>query len=456
MFRDERVVRHIATKLLRISNLNALKARQKEYKTLLDSFYDEVKLLVSMSLNIKNPMGLKTKHNNYKTDKDHSEILGEAWYYYYTDNLPILYRYVYSLPMSWQTILHMVFSKSIITSITEDYVLESLDTYYTNVELMYHIVLPEVIEDEELEVQTVTKKQGELIFPVYTFMPHKAVNINKLEFLLDSGGRQKSSSKQISVRKEIKNALGFGRYGCLFYTSKKVKYKYKRNISILVKSSVEVIKNILKGLQVNFEDIEPIYPHTVLNNKQEFFEFVKKNHRRHIVVIGSGGVLKATPLVTYRTAKIVDYITNEDYEPIGVVASLDNQEYRMFFDVTKTDLIHGIKDRFVKLQIKTIEGELVDVSFNSVPSAWSTDYACCRACGEVISKHKKDGVCSSCCYKLEKEILRSTFGSLENCMEFSITLNTKDHHEDTCLYDIAHKDHKTVYVPVKGQTRLKI
>ena len=184
MFREERVVKYIARKLIYISNLNALKARQREYSKLLDSFYEEMKLLLSLSLNIKSPMGLKTKHNTHKADKDYSEILGEAWYYYYTDDTTSLYKYLYGLPMSWQTILHMVFSKSIVSSVTEDYVLGSLDTYYTSVELMHYIVLPEVIEDDALEVQTVTKKNSELIFPVYAFTPHKAVNINKLELSL--------------------------------------------------------------------------------------------------------------------------------------------------------------------------------------------------------------------------------------------------------------------------------
>lgn len=454
MFEAKRV-NYLSAKITTLTSSSLKNLRQQHFKEIYFEAPEETRLLVSMALNIYEPLGVRTKHNHLKSSENYQDILGNIWYYYSMDDYSSIVKATQQHSIQWQNIIRAVLSKQIITAVGEDFVLTLLGNYYSRAELLHYISLPEILEDEDLVVQSISRNSGEIIFPVYGFVLNKNMNINRLHYLMNYGGRLVSSNKSQRVRREISETLGFGRYGVLFYSQRMKGYKHRQSFNILTTQPIEVTSKLLKAKLVNFEDISPYMPHIVINNKEELFDWVKANHKRSLVVLGSGGIVKLEPTIEYKNVRIVDYITNEDYEAIGVLGEYEGTKYPFYFDVSKTELIHGIQGRYLKVMIKKIQGEVMSISFNSVSKAWSSEYSECRACGSTETKHYKDGMCSSCIYKIHKNISLSNFNNLEGLNDFAIHLPHKYDEQDTVIYYIEHVNNKTSYEPIQGQLRFQ-
>lgn len=398
---------------------------------------------LTISLSIELPYIKFTPKNNY-TNFNFKDDIGKILYAILNKNdkllLDVLYKQHYIIQKWWAIILN----KYLLKKFREDVLLKQVDVYYKISDLLPYVNLPDILETSNVfSIQSIKRKIIEnIVFPFYLFKIPKHTAYKQINYLIKKNdGSVISNITSGKIRQELLLKLTDTSFGVIGVKLKQKNYRRKYNFMLcFYGSDYNNVLSIYKGKENTDIDLTElnnlsyksdllIKPKPILiKNKEDLINLLKKaKHNKRYLVLSSQGVDVLKISIKYDYAKIIDYIYNEDYEAIGLKVSYKNKTYDIYFNVMETNYVEGIESKYVKIGISEYAGVVLNIFYNAEVKQWSKKYNSCVICGEVRSKHYKNGVCNSCNYKIEKFCNNLSGSHKEKCSAKFDTLYYEDY-----------------------------
>jgi len=405
-----------------------------------ENYFDKYKFLFELFLSLSleaDKIGLKTQKNSISF-VDLEKDLGKIIYHYLNNDLKSMQKALNGLFYPLQQILFLVFNRSVVRKLTEFFILEKIEHYYRLDEIVNMIEFPDLVAIEALPVQNIeVNRITELTFPCYIYKVKSGFKVVKLAYAKKESGKFISNISQGKLRNDLLN-LNIGDFSLLGILTRHRKFKRKYHLFIFYFSfdsanAVEFMKG--KGKFDNQLDeiesfVEPAETLSLLrgkklNSKEEFINFAKKirsNFKFVLQTETSVSLLKTE--MQYVNVPIVDYIYNEEFDPIGLKIKYKNKIYDIYANIVNTSYMNGIENRFVRVGVIEMFDEVIKIVYNNEVYKWHKDYSYCVICEKVDCKYKYKGVCS-CCYHQLYEITKNISGTFkEKCDKiFELVVN---------------------------------
>ena len=415
----------------------------------------EATLLLSIMYRLSG-QAIPAPYRGIETDNEDTWdiILGNLVYYCMEGDKDFK-RYYTSLPFSWQVVVHAVLSKRILTSVGDSFFLESIHDLYSTDKIVSMVTLPTVVSSD---FSTQFIRKGYAIgtkYPLKVLKVPKNIGTKHIKYFVNYGKKIITNARSKTSRKQLVEFSGHGRVGIIFTEHKVRGYKYKTTISPLFVGTIEDILSLYKGTPYTTNNIAlgPLVKENVtLGSDSELGAFLKDNQNGNFLYMSSSGVHNISAEEEYLSLPCLDYILDDDYNPIGVVVEYEGVEYKLRFNVGSTDLVDGISGRYIRCKVKSIKGTIISMNYNSVVGKWSKLHDSCVCCGQIRTKHYRNGVCSSCVYRFMQNL---QVGNLKaytyNGEAFTLPLK----HNDT-MYQVVAEDGVVSYMHVGGQGILNL
>lgn len=389
--------------LIKIDTYPSIAVKRNKLIEVVDLFPQETSFIFSVSYRFSGcvvPSPVKTQ--TPKITENWEVIMGNILYFLHRQDNTAINKYYLSLPYQWQVIVYYCINKTIRNSIGATKYLETIKELYTQEDLIAMVVLPETISDA-FEVQQIKRNSVETITaPIEILQGLKRQNMSHIYYMLNYGTKIVSNNKYNSSRASILSNIGAGRYGVLFTESKQQGYKYKRVQDIIAIGTVEDIINAYKGISTANIDVK-LKSLGIFNSIEDIAKQIKDLRSTQHLLLKSGTGLHTIKLIDeIRTVKVVDYITSEDFKPIGVKIEINENTYPIYFNVSNTSLSNGIKNKYVRVIVKTFYNDIVKVIFHSVVK--DTDMKQCALCSKYVSRISSSGLCLGCTMLLRKKL----------------------------------------------------
>ena len=413
MFRD---VAKLCKHFLYVQSTGSIAISRRRFPTLCNEPEATLLLSIMYQFNGSN-MPTPQKAVYTKVEDTWDIILGRLVYYCLEEDKKFK-QYYLSLPYEWQVIIHAILSKRILNTVGENVFLSNIEDLYNKDTIIARVTLPSLV-DSAFTHQYIRKGSAKAItFPLTAYKVPKNVIYKNLRFFVNYGTKIITNAKSLTSKKEILNRFGHGRYGLIFVESKRKGYKYRTNVTPVFKGDVKDIVSIYKGEKTDMSKIyvfNNIVKYKECDSNENLTDLFTNNPKVNFLFVNNFGIHNITVQEDFVTLPCVDYLLDKDFTPKGVVAIYkEGTHLNIYFNVGRTDLIHGIEGRYIKCKIKTIFGVVISTSFNSVVPKWHTKYNCCKCCGEVTSKHKSHGICSSCDYKFRRNIITGNIAGIKS------------------------------------------
>lgn len=403
--------------LIKIDTYPSIAVKRNKFSFIVQEFPLETSFIFSTSYRFSGcVVPSPVKSTAPKTTEGWEVILGNVLFYLHRKDNYSLNKYYLTLPYTWQVIVYYCVNKTIRTSIGASKYLESLKELYTEEALIALVVLPETIS-EAFEVQHIKKNKTETITaPIELLCGLKRQNMNRIFYLLNYGNKVISNNTSSASRANVVNTIGAGRYGVLFTENRKGGYKYKKIQDIIAIGSVEDILNAYKGNTTENLNIK-LKSLGVFNSIQEVAEEIKGlKNTQHLLMKTKSGFHTVRLLNEVKTAKVLDYITLKNFKPIGVKIELDEEVHNVYFNVQGTSLVNGIRNKYIRVSVKSFNNKVVRAVFNSVVKDGEVKQCVC--CGNYSNRTSKVGLCLQCSINFRRrlstgEVLPFTYSGSE-------------------------------------------
>jgi len=389
--------------LVKLDTLPSVAIKRTRLPGLISEYIKECEFLFSISYRfggtfVPSPI----KSSSLASTDTWDVIFGTVLYYIHRDDMTSLTKYYKSLPYTWQLLVYYGVNKSIITSIGIPRFLDMLPELYSEDTLISMVLLPETLNDN-FSIQNIKRtKSKELMFPVTLYSGYKYQNMNKLYYLLNYGTKVVSNNYSQSTRGEVLSSLGNGRYGVLFTTSKVHGYKSRYKPTIVAVGSIEDTLSAFKGSTVNSLKLYPRYVGEFSTPKELAKHLLSTNNTNNMLLLSKGIISTISFKDEVKIVKVIDYITDEEYSPIGVVCEYNNEFIKVYFSVKSTPLVNGITRKYIRVSLKLYEEEVVKVMFHSVVKDSSVKE--CALCTKNAIKLSKNNLCFGCVLRLRRNL----------------------------------------------------
>ena len=419
------MIKKIANTLLDISSEVILKRRQKLFKDLLDADKEGVVVnLVSLSLALKGNLDITLKDNISEKDTTFSSFFGLHTYYFMEGDFKKLRASVRTFPKNWQVIAQYVYGDKFKTSLRLEFLYDVLPTIYPLSHLANTFIeIPESV-DKSSKYNVVMHDSVKTIH-----YPFKLYNVNshirkkgELKYYFKVGTEVETNIQVRSLKKYLEESfINKYQYGVVLLTSKKKGRNSPSHIQPLIMSEdITTLKELYRGSEVaDYEQKVSFYADRTFKNTSKL---VKVHYSRpakcvtvHEIPSISGGVKDGnyllhsggfTRLTLNRETlflKVVDYIFNDSYEPIGLKLKEGDNILEVNTEVSDSFVSRGIENTYVKVAKLIFADEVLETEFYSV---LNTKYGECPLCGTVASL-KNNGLCWRCSGKLFRMAVES-------------------------------------------------
>jgi hypothetical protein len=276
------------------------------------------------------------------------------------------------------------------------------------------IELPESVVDTETSTSfgSLLINKEPVDFPFYLLKIRKWGRRMFLGYLLNEGGNITSNITSRAVRaslskgKEgdygvvaliIRNKKGNKRYTVspLLYGRSEEIYRFIRGKGVKVEPLLNIPKFKDTGF-VKFERKNPI----LVSNKEELIDSLKKV--KNGFIFSEKGISRVKLTHIKKIYKVVDYILNDYYEPIGLVYLVDGEEKEIYCNVNDDFLENGLKNSYIVVR-EYYYGDIL-VTSEVLSQEFGIYYRKCVNCGEIklISSGELCSVCYSKYLKFAK------------------------------------------------------
>lgn len=391
-----------------VSNTNIAVSRSR-CKVFIDKYPNEATLLFSLLIRVEG-FAPPTPNKSVHTENiDTWEVIfGNLLFCIYRKETSRFFMYYKSLPYNWQVIVYFTFAKNILASIgTPKYMYSVLPDIYTEDTIVSMVELPEAIGDMFVTQNVKREHVTTITYPIKIYKGSKNFKITSIKFFLNYGTKVVSNVYQKTTKDLILSKIGRGRLGALVVEHRKQGFKYKKEVQIVAYGTPEDILGMYQGKlfdlsKITIGDVRFIKE---IYNDTEMKEFlISTRVTDDYFVISKGGISSTILHSEFITCKCIDYITNVDYTPIGVICSYLGETYNVYFNVGNTQLIDGLSGRYMKLQVYKFGDSIIKVNFNSVVNIWSNFSEVCKICGSTSRVHVADGICRYCMNKFNNRV----------------------------------------------------
>lgn len=414
----------------------------------------EMNIILSLMYRYKGITPPSPRRETTKTNTDSWDVIFGMLIHHCEDGTSKFKQYYLTLSYDWQVVLHAILSKRILRTVGDTTFLDSIETLHSKEALMGMITLPSVLP-YSYETQFIRKGTNKVSFPISAYKVGKQVNISKLKFLVNYGTKTITNTRKTSSKKEILSNDGVGRVGVIFTEHRVKGYKHRTTVCPLLKGQIDSILSLYKGKYYDNKNITILpsmkYEGT-FNSKEELGKFIKTNYKKNFLFLSKEGLCNITTTDTYVELPCIDYILDDEYNAIGVKVKYNDEVYDVYFNIVDSQLNEGILGRFIRCNVRAIEGVIVEVKFNSVVNKWHKLYDSCLCCGTINTKHAKNGICSRCIRKFIKDIQTGYISyRAVDTEDISLLLNV-----DGSNYQINVVDKCLEYKLIKGQGVLNL
>lgn len=391
-----------------VANTNIAVSRSR-CKIFIEKYPKETTFLFSLLVRVEGfapPTPNKSVHTE-NTDT-WEVIFGTLLFYVYRKETSRFFMYYKSLPYTWQVIVYFTFAKNILASIgTHKYLYSVLPDVYTEDTLISMIELPEAMGDMFVTQNIKREAVTTITYPVNVYRGSKNFKISNIKFFLNYGTKIVSNVHQKTTKDLILSKIGRGRLGALIVEHRKQGFKYKKEVQVVAYGSPEDILSMYQGKTFDLANVTigDVRLMKEVNNDKEMKLFLTDNKiTDDYFVISKEGISSTMLHSEFAIAKCIDFITDTNYNPIGVICSYLEETVKVYFNVGNTQLIDGLSGRYVKLQVYKFGAHVMRVNFNSVVNVWSSFSESCKICGTTHKTHSSNGVCRSCVSTLRHRV----------------------------------------------------
>jgi len=406
----------ISKTLQKISTEPILKRRQHLLYSLIKSDNtDTVVKLISLSLSLKTKVDIMMRNNISDKDTNYSSFFGEQLHYYLSNDFKKLRTSVRTYPKEWQLLAQWVFGDKFKSSVRLDFLYEVMPKVYSLEELTSSfITIPEFIDNTRSVVMHDNVEEIKVPFKFFKINSQVRAKCDIKYYYQVSGVVETNITSRV-VKEYIANSLtGRSKFGAIFAISLSKNRKSPHHIQPLIMSEdVETLKAIYKGKGVdNFSEKVYFFTEKTFKNTSKFVKVhynrpetltsihdialvpagVKKNN----ILIHDGGITKLDIVRDILYMKVVDYLLNEDYEPIGLKLKDGDIHIELLTNISDSFVEKGIDNTYIKVAKYSFKDEELTTEFISV---LNSNYGECPMCG-VVASLKKSGVCWRCNGKL--------------------------------------------------------
>jgi hypothetical protein len=445
MFSDVVGITSAMKSIIASSNLGVSRAKARKFIAM---YPNEATLLFSLLLRIEGFAPPAPLRAVVTTNTDSWEaILGTLIFYTYKKEANKFKYYYSTLPYNWQVIIFLTFSKNILASISNYRLLyEYLPDVYTEEKIVSLVIMPEIVGDH-FQLQNVNREHCDISYPFKVYRGAKNFTISRLKYYINYGTRVVSNINQKSVKDAIISKMGQGRYGAIVVPHRIPGYKYKRAVQIVMYGEPEDILALYQGRKYTLGNVtvhKDVKEIATISSDEDMLSFLTTNRiGQHYFIIGDEGISNISLKSEFVHARCIDYITDEEYTPLGVICDYKGVVYRVLFNVLGSDILEGIVGRYIRLQMDMYQGVVIRVSFNSVVKVWSIYGEYCKMCGRSSRVHSTNGVCVSCVTKLRARLATGSISEFDyNGEPFTVVVAN---------YQIVGGNKKVNYTLLEGQ-----
>jgi len=412
------MIKKIANTLLAISSEVILKRRQKLFKDLLDEDKEGVITnLVSLSLALKGRVDVSIKDNISEKDTTFSSFLGEHTYYFLDGNFKKLRASVRTYPKEWQVIAQYVYGDRFKTSLRMEFLYTVLPTIHPLSKLTNTFInIPETIDKDNKRSIIMHDSVKSITYPfrLYNINSHIRKK-GELKYYFKVGTEVHTNIQVRLLKRYLEDTfIDKYQYGVILAVSKKKGRNTPSHIQPLVMSEdISTLKELYRGSEeVDFTNKVSFYADRLFKNTSKY---VKVHYSRPTICVSiheipsigggakdgnyllhSGGFTRLTIKRETLFLKVIDYIFNKDFEPIGLKLKEGDKILEVETNVTDSFVSKGIENTYVKVAKLLFNDTLLETEFYSV---LNSNYGECPLCG-TVSSLKKSGMCWRCSGKV--------------------------------------------------------
>ncbi|MCI4435767.1 MAG: hypothetical protein JHC33_03005, partial [Ignisphaera sp.] len=401
-------------------------------------------LEIILSLTIHSPINFNVSIVPNKNTDSLSVLdnIGKVYYWLQEDNLGAARAELKKMSVNHQQIIASIFNKSVVEKLGVEFLLNSLDNLYELSTLFStYIKLPTHLDEymeEHLEGLSRSFDFSNAKFPaVLVNIPKSCRKKSRLYYIIKRGNSIKSNLSNKLVRDYFIKNFHYNNFGCIFMFSKKANRRHgKQLVPICLSKDYKSTLNLYRGnTDVNLSDFDfsmkQYFPesefnyievrHTqnvVLNTTNDFSQVIPKILENNLLVF-SNGLIKVLFRVENRVEKVLDYILDEDYMPIGLVLSTGEKFYR---NLDEDFIDKGLDNRFITVTDTKLGSNIVRSNISDVSGA---GMFMCKCCG-AITKTNLKSLCSPCYtyFRTKAQYSNKDFVLVKEVKEdFSITLH---------------------------------
>ena len=434
---------NIAEVLQNISGEAILKRRQSYFYDLYTLDNNHKTFLthlasLSIALNSSQDLGPKITINTSRIP--FSEALGKVLYFLLEDDLVKTRRELHKLPHYLQVIISFTLSKRLASQLTQEFLLNTLDNFETLPELLsiFDISMHSPIPAEIfLEKSISFSSSGEITYPFWLVKRTKAQrNTGKLYYLTKGPEGVSTNIPNKMVKDYLAKSCNLTQYGIIIsmvFNKKKSRIKYIQ--PILFDTDIDSIKRYYKGKGNYTPLLLPFFgqfkqpPSTIevglktatyISNKEDLLDTPWKLLNGNLLLYSTG--ISTLSNKSYKVrGKVVDWLLNEEYEPLGYKVLVSNTVHNVRCTITNSDIDRGIENLYLNLKETKFLGETVRMEYFAQLSYKFRECALCGAVESLISKY----LCYKCHTRLFKVASASTLDRFEYDLEVPFKAGVK-------------------------------
>lgn len=400
------------SKLTTILHIDSISVRKAKILELLPTYQKEFDIVGSMALELPKTYKFSPKQYFIDKDFDFTNDMGTFLWFYQNNDKKSINTMMSTVSLDVQIMFNTIFGRALLPKVTAPFLYSHINHYYNMKEIYSMVELPKVADiSNDYKVKDVGRnKVKSLKTPPYYWrnLPKGARSVG-VYYITKDKGVITSNLKTKTVVNSITDKLKYTKYSLIvvvYKNSKVLSYK----ILAFLDGSVDLLK-LYRGVPIALESV--VFTNTKTTDSLD--KVVSKNTTT--VVISEDGVVLLHPKVSYVTGSILDWITDDDYNPVGLIVEYQDNSYDFYIKNFGDLLDSGLQDRTVVLKVQEVLGEVVSVNFNGIKRLWHTEYKHCQICKSVGSKHRFQGICKRCFAKIPNILKyrnRNTLGVKSN------------------------------------------
>jgi hypothetical protein len=413
-----------------------LSYRQNKVKIIADRYRKQFEWFASLAIQSKIKMSVSPLYN-INSSLDFRKDIGNILYFNFSENNKELKAHLSKLPFNIQKLLSVIISGKLVKSLSEEFLLSNIEQFVPMAEIMLDVDIPDFLDSSEYEVCSLARNKTEpSTFPMKAIHIPKSVSSKKIAYLIKDGNKIVSNITSHKVRSSLLEVFSFTKVGVIGFMSKIKGYKHRYGfVPVLYSEDPIAIKKLYVGdgfsenisvpalgvLQVPPEILPVRFDKVFAVKSKNDFDNIPVKDKANLLFVSKEALGFFKPVQKFESAKIMDWLLDDDYNVVGVYVENDGEITPIKFNVKNTDIVvGGIKDRFITIRKTYIGDKCVKIEFGGVKPVWHTKWGHCKICGGVEAKHYSNGVCNSCVHRLRRvseyvvDVVELNFNSVDD------------------------------------------